>query len=115
MPSTTSFDFGDVFLVPFPFTNLQANKKRPAVVVSSARYNAARPDLVLMPVTSQVRTPLRFGEVLLEDWEDAGLLKPSVLKPVFFSFQKSLVLDKLGALQPEDLQALRKSIPLLLG
>jgi mRNA interferase MazF len=34
------FDFGDVVLVPFPFTSHQASKKRPAVVVSSRAYNA---------------------------------------------------------------------------
>ncbi len=29
MPSTTACKFGDVVLVGFPFTNLQATKKRP--------------------------------------------------------------------------------------
>lgn len=32
MPSTTAYDFGDVVLVDFPYTNLQATKKRPAVI-----------------------------------------------------------------------------------
>jgi mRNA interferase MazF len=30
-----SFEFGDVVLVPFPFTDQTTSKKRPAVVVSS--------------------------------------------------------------------------------
>lgn len=33
-----SFDFVDVELVPFPFTDQTATKKRPAFVVSSAKY-----------------------------------------------------------------------------
>jgi mRNA interferase MazF len=35
MPNTTIYSFGDVILVPFPFTDQTATKKRPAVVVSS--------------------------------------------------------------------------------
>lgn len=36
----TSYKFGDVVLVPFPFTDQSASKKRPAVVVSSSAYHA---------------------------------------------------------------------------
>ena len=33
-----SFEFGDIVLVPFPFTEQTTTKKRPAVVVSSSEY-----------------------------------------------------------------------------
>ena len=33
MPNMTSFEFGDVVLVPLPFTDLEGSKKRPTVVV----------------------------------------------------------------------------------
>lgn len=33
-------NFGDVILVPFPFTDQSQSKQRPAVVVSSLRYHA---------------------------------------------------------------------------
>jgi mRNA interferase MazF len=35
MPTTIGCSFGDVVLVPFPFTDQTAAKKRPAVVISS--------------------------------------------------------------------------------
>ena len=41
-------------LVPFPFTDQSGTKKRPAVVVSSASYNAGRRDIVIMAITSLV-------------------------------------------------------------
>jgi len=42
MPPTTGYSFGDVVLVPFPFTDQSGFKKRPAVVVSSTEYQAQR-------------------------------------------------------------------------
>lgn len=51
----TRFEFGDVVLVPFPLTDQSAAKKRPAVVVSTAAYNAERGDVIVMAVTSQLR------------------------------------------------------------
>ncbi len=56
----TSFEFGDVVLVPFPFTDQSTTKKRPAVVVSSRPYNAERPDVIIMAITSQVRAANAF-------------------------------------------------------
>ena len=41
------FDFGDVVLVPIPFTDQSSIKKRPAVVVSSTTYNRDRPDIII--------------------------------------------------------------------
>ena len=61
----TTYNFGDVLLVPFPFTDQTTTKKRPTVVISSDRYNQSKLDILLIAVTSQVRTPLQFGEILI--------------------------------------------------
>lgn len=82
MPFNGIPEFGDVVLVPFPFTNQATTKQRPAVVVSTRAYATARPDAVLMAITSQVRTPLAFGEMLVADWRATQLLKQSVVKPL---------------------------------
>jgi hypothetical protein len=36
-----------------------------------------------MAITSQVRGSGAFGEVIVQDWQAAKLLKPSAIKPVF--------------------------------
>lgn len=96
--------FGDVVLVPFPFTDQSGAKKRPAVIVSGSAYNAGRRDLVIMAITSQVRQPLRFAEALVNDWQAAGLIKPSVLKPVFTTIEQGLVVRTMGKLSGSDLR-----------
>jgi mRNA interferase MazF len=97
-------------LVPFPFTDQSGGKKRPAVIVSSSGYNTNRRDLVILAITGQVRTPLGFGEALVADWQGAGLIKPSVLKPVFTTIDQSLVIRTMGKLSTADLRALREVV-----
>lgn len=111
----TSYSFGDVVLVPFPFTDQRAQKKRPAVVVSSEEYNRERPDIVIMALTSQTKPSGAYGEVVVTEWKDAGLIKPSVIKPVFTTIEKELVLKALGRIQDKDTQVLRKTLGKLLG
>ncbi len=50
----TDYSFGDIVLVPFPFTDQSTVKKRPAVIVSSNAYNKKKPDIIIMAVTSIV-------------------------------------------------------------
>jgi mRNA interferase MazF len=111
----TDYSFGDVVLVPFPFTDQTTSKKRPAIVVSSSDYNFNRPDLVLMAVTSQVREPTPYGDTALIHWEQAGLIKHSVVKPIFTTIEQGLVIKKLGELAEEDKQALRDLLQEILG
>ena len=109
------FDYGDVVLVPFPFTSQRASKKRPAVVVSNRAYNIARPDLIVMAVTSQLRPNPALGEISISHWQAAGLLKPSVVKPVFASLEQRLVLRRLGTLVADDRATLRNAISEIIG
>ena len=98
MPSMTAYNFGDVVLVQFPFTDQSSTKQRPAIVISSERYNTERPDLIILTVTSRMRETLGYAEHLLTDWSVAGLLKPSVIKPLIATAEKSLVRRVLGQL-----------------
>ncbi len=111
----TKYAFGEVILVPFPFTDQSGAKKRPAVVISSSAYQAARPDLLILAITGRVRMPPGFGEALIGDWQVAGLLKPSVLKPVITTIEQRLVLRVMGSLSAADQQALKQIITLCVG
>lgn len=107
--------FGDVVLVPFPFTDQSATKQRPGVIVSSLAYHRARRDLILMPITSQLHGGGEFGEVIVQDWQSARLLKPSAVKPVLATFDRSLIRKTLGRLSVRDQHSLRECIASLFG
>ena len=107
--------FGDIVLVPFPFTDQSATKKRPAIIVSSAAYHRARQDLIVMPITSQMRASGTFGDVNVQDWKSAGLLMPSIIKPVFATLHRSLVIKTLGTVSARDQSRLKEALTQILG
>jgi mRNA interferase MazF len=84
-------------------------------VINAARYGSARPDLILMAITSQMRSQPDAIEAQLGDWQGAGLLKPSAIKPVIATIEQSLIQRQLGALQPEDVVALRALLAQIVG
>lgn len=115
LQSGSKLGFADVVLVPFPFTDLSTRKKRPAVVVSSQSDQSKRPDIVIMAITSQVRTPLGFGEAMVIDWRKARLIKESVLEPIFATLEQGLVLKVLGRLSTADRITLRNLVEKVIG
>lgn len=112
----TGFDFGDVILVPFPFTDQSTTKRRPAVVVSSPAYHRARPDLIILAITSKSRPEIGpLDDAPIERWHVAGLIKPSVLKPILATIEQGLVLRILGRLAFDDRTTLHRMLGTMLG
>ncbi len=68
-----------------------------------------------MAITSQVRSPPAFGEVPVRDWQAAGLIKLSVIKPVLVTLDQRLVRKTLGRLNETDRSALKDTLQLILG
>lgn len=111
----TAYKKGDVILVPFPFSDQTTTKKRPAVIISSDAYNNATSDIFIMAITSQIGKECGIGECLIKDWQNAGLLKPSAIKPAVSTIEQSLVLKKLGRLSDHDLAAMENTLKELLN
>lgn len=86
------------------------------MIVSSGSYNLNRRDIIIiMIITGQVCLPLNSGEALLADRRKAGLVKESVLKPVFTTLEQGMVLQTLGALQPNDQLQLQHILASVIG
>lgn len=68
-----------------------------------------------MAITSQLRPNRGLGEAVVSAWQAAGLLKPSVVKPVFATLEQRLVIRILGVFEANDQAALRRAISEVIG
>jgi mRNA interferase MazF len=82
MPSTITYNPGDVVLVPFPFTDLSTSKQRPCFVISSSDFNLSHSDVIALAITSQIPDNFSIYEFKLPEKEQlaCGLPKPSIIK-----------------------------------
>lgn len=106
----TRYEFGDVLLVPFPFTDLSTTKRRPAVVISSEGFHREQANVIAMAVSSAKRQPGGVGTAVIDDWKAAGLVAPSVIRPMVMTISITLVNKRLGRLGPNDQAALRTAM-----
>jgi mRNA interferase MazF len=95
----------DIVLVPFPFTNLQSIKKRPALIISPNRYNSG-PDAVILFITSNIKSFGRPGDYIIQNWQESGLPKPSMARMKFATIERSIIIKKLGRITPIDQEAI---------
>ena len=92
---------GDVVTVDFP--GALGVKRRPAVVISTDAYHAARPDVILALLTSQTAAASGPTDYLLQDWLAAGLHSPSALR-AFLATLPAASIVVIGHLSNRDWQ-----------
>ena len=100
--------------VPFPLTDRQAQKRRPALVLSQPDFQQASGHLLLAMITSarQSSWPLDWP---IEDIEAAGLRQNCVVRLKLFTLDERLVLDSLGALGAGDRAGVARQLDRLLA
>ena len=110
-----AFEQWQVVVVPFPFTDKAARRRRPALVVSRPDALGARiGHSVLAMITSagHSRWPL---DVPVSDLAGAGLPAPSVVRMKFFTLDDRLVERGVGTLCPDDVVHVADSLQRLFG
>lgn len=103
----------DVLVVPFPFTDSAAVKRRPALVLSVEPFNDRIGHLVLAMITSRENRgwPL---DADITDLRTAGLPHPSVVRMKLFTLDERFVIRRTGSLAAIDRQSVRRSLQMLL-
>ena len=109
MQSTTSYNRGDVVLVNFVFAEETGSKRRPVLLLSSDQYMKGRKEVVVSAITSNTRRIL-VGDYLMADWEEAGLLFPSVVTGIIRTIKQSMIDRKMGAVSTGDFAEIESSL-----
>jgi mRNA interferase MazF len=95
-----TFKQGDVWLADVFFKDTRRSKQRPVLIVGNELVLDV--DVIIAPITSQQQR--NEYDVVLEYWEKAGLLKPSVARTSkIISIHGSELKRKLGVLHEHDL------------
>lgn len=86
---------GDVIVIPFPFTDMSASKKRPAVILSDIKGS----DFIMLQITSKNVKDSYAIPLSESDFLSGSLQKDSNIRPnKIFTLDKNLILYKIGHL-----------------
>ena len=109
------FDLYAVVRVPFPFTDRNAAKNRPALVLSDrVAFNTPAGHSVMAMITSAANPPWPL-DCTLSDLRAAGLPAPSRVRFKLFTLDHRLVRGEIGKLAPADVVLVRARLTALLG
>jgi mRNA interferase MazF len=111
MPTYKQFD---VVVVPFPFTDRTATKKRPALVLSSEPFNSGIGHSVMAMITTASHSvwPL---DVDIANLGDAGLKAPSIIRMKLFTIDHQLIQKLIGHLSLHDQKSVESTLQSLLS
>jgi mRNA interferase MazF len=104
-----------VVVVPFPFTDIDKAKRRPALVLSSMQHQEETGHVTLLMITSAKNSAWK-NDCPIHDLASAGVDTPSVVRQKTFTLDSRLVLAQVGMVTVTDrkkvLQAVKKHLVL---
>lgn len=104
------FAQGDILVLPFPYSDKLAEKKRPAVVISKPALERTH-GLVWVAMITSDHGAARTDDVRINNLTRAGLPAPSLVRPVkLATIEPARVLRVAGALAKSDLSAVLQAI-----
>lgn len=109
---TKTYDQYEIVKVPFPFTDTNLTKVRPALVLSSAKYFNAKLGMSIMAMITSVKENQNLWptDIVLENLSSAGLPVPSIIRFKLFTLDHRLFLGRLGYLQGKDLDCVQQKL-----
>jgi mRNA-degrading endonuclease toxin of MazEF toxin-antitoxin module len=98
----------DVVIVPSPFTDRRASKRRPALAVSTEQFSAQNGHTVLAMITSAKNPPWTLDVAI--DASSAGLPAPSKVRMKLFTLDNRVILRKAGSLAEADRRVVAEAL-----
>lgn len=95
-----------IVAVPFPFTDKAKSKKRPALVISTEKFQKETGHASLLMITTAEHSEW-FGDFLITDLEKTGLPVESFVRQKIFTIDLRLIEKSIGRLSKKDMDAVR--------
>lgn len=98
---------GDVVVLPFPFSDLSASKRRPAFVVTKGEYG----DIILCQITSKPKKGSEAVELKDKDFQEGRLKITSYVRPKkIFTADSGLILYRAGKIKKEKIKEVEDAV-----
>lgn len=101
----------ELILLPFPFSNLEDKKVRPAIVISNNFFNKKGEDCLIVPLTTVMKEEPYSILLKQENLVYGKLIKDSrVRADKITSIEKNLILLKIGAINDLTFKKIQQEI-----
>lgn len=102
-------EWGDIILIPVPFTDLSSGKRRPVIVISNDDYNRRTREVVIVAMTSNPASgPFSF-QITSVDLADGKLNRPGFVRAdKIYTLDQSLIVKRFGRVNRRTLAHIRR-------
>ena len=101
----------EIVLVPFPYSDLSASKRRPVLIVSNNDFNEKFEDVVVCVITSNIHKDEYALDIRNEDLEIGMLPERSVVKAhKLFSVHTSKIIRKFSIVKEKYFEEVERLI-----
>ncbi|MCL2792092.1 MAG: type II toxin-antitoxin system PemK/MazF family toxin [Spirochaetaceae bacterium] len=100
---------GDIVLIPVPFSDLSASKKRPVLVISNNSHNKTNQDMIVVAVTSNLAQP--GIHISTNDMIKGQLPKPSIIRSdKIYTLDQAIVVKNIACVSDVVLKSVKASV-----
>jgi len=106
-----NFQQKEIVLLPYPFSNQEGVKVRPAIIISSNNFNKKSEDCVVLPLTSVIKEVPYSVLITQKDLISGNLLKSSRIRiDKIFTIRQDLVRMKIGMVNNNIFEKIKAEI-----
>ena len=105
----------EIVLLPYPFSNLEGKKVRPAIIVSNNSFNAKSSDCIMVPLTTVIKKEPYSFTIDNPDLHSGMLIAESrVRADKIFCVEKKLIIKKIGEINNKTFEKVKSEIMAIL-
>jgi mRNA interferase MazF len=101
----------ELVLLPYPFSDQEGSKVRPALIISNNSFNKKSEDCIMIPLTTVIKEVPYSVLINQENLTSGKLLKPSRIRiDKIFTIRQSLVRMKIGVINDSTFKEIKSEI-----